>query len=35
MIDSPTAEQLVDAFLETAFLGGRHARRVALITELE
>ena len=35
MIDSPTAEQLVDAFLETAFLGGRHARRVALIAELE
>ena len=35
MIDASAAGRLVDAFLQTAFLGGRHARRVALIAELE
>jgi ribose 5-phosphate isomerase B len=29
------AEEIVDLFLATAFDGGRHARRVAQITELE
>lgn len=33
--DQVTAEQLVDIFLSTAFEGGRHARRVAKIRELE
>ena len=29
------AKAIVDAFLEADFLGGRHARRVALIEEIE
>ncbi len=29
------AEEVVDLFLSTAFEGGRHARRVAQLTELE
>ena len=29
------AERIVDTFLSTQFEGGRHARRVALITEME
>jgi ribose 5-phosphate isomerase B len=29
------ADEIVDIFLSTAFEGGRHARRVAQITELE
>jgi hypothetical protein len=29
------AEEIVDLFLTTPFEGGRHARRVAQITELE
>jgi ribose 5-phosphate isomerase B len=33
--DEPTAQQLVDIFLETEFEGGRHARRVAKISQLE
>ena len=33
--DEHTAERLTDVFLRTEFLGGRHARRVAKITELE
>jgi RpiB/LacA/LacB family sugar-phosphate isomerase len=34
-IDLYAAEQLVDVFLNTEFEGGRHARRIAKITELE
>ena len=33
--DQHTAERLTEVFLRTAFLGGRHARRVAKIAELE
>ncbi len=33
--DEHTAERLTDVFLRTEFLGGRHARRVAKIAELE
>ena len=29
------AEEIVDVFLSTDFEGGRHARRVAMLTELE
>jgi len=29
------AERIVQVFLNTAFEGGRHARRVGLITEME
>ncbi|MEO6571040.1 MAG: RpiB/LacA/LacB family sugar-phosphate isomerase, partial [Ilumatobacteraceae bacterium] len=29
------AEEIVDLFLSTPFAGGRHARRVAQLTELE
>lgn len=32
-IDEETAEKIVDAFLNTAFEGGRHERRVAKIAE--
>ena len=35
ILDETTAERLVDTFLRTAFLGGRHARRLALIADLE
>ena len=34
-LDPPSAERMVDAFLQAEFQGGRHARRVALITALE
>ena len=34
-LDPESAERMVDAFLQSEFLGGRHARRVALIAELE
>ncbi len=34
-IEEPAADALVDVFLETAFDGGRHARRVAKIAALE
>ena len=34
-LDTPQATELVDVFLATKFEGGRHARRVAKITELE
>jgi ribose 5-phosphate isomerase B len=34
-IDEPAADALVDVFLEAAFDGGRHARRVAEIAALE
>jgi ribose 5-phosphate isomerase B len=33
--DASAAAQFVDAFLRTEFLGGRHARRVAQIADLE
>jgi ribose 5-phosphate isomerase RpiB len=29
------AEEIVTTFISTAFEGGRHARRVAMLTELE
>ncbi len=32
---APAAEEMVKVFLETAFEGGRHARRVEKISELE
>lgn len=35
VIGIETAKMLVDAFLEAQFEGGRHANRVALITNLE
>jgi ribose 5-phosphate isomerase B len=34
-VDAPQAERMVDAFLQAGFEGGRHAKRVALITRLE
>jgi ribose 5-phosphate isomerase B len=34
-IEEPAADALVDVFLDTAFDGGRHARRVAEIAALE
>jgi ribose 5-phosphate isomerase B len=34
-IDLSSAEQLAEIFLNTEFEGGRHARRIAKITELE
>ena len=34
-VDAPLAERMVDAFLQAGFQGGRHARRVARIAELE
>jgi ribose 5-phosphate isomerase B len=34
-IEEPAAEALVDVFLDTAFDGGRHARRVAKSAALE
>ncbi len=34
-IDEPSADALVDVFLQTAFDGGRHSRRVAEIAALE
>jgi len=35
IVEAPAAEHLVDTFLQTEFLGGRHANRVAQITGLE
>ena len=35
VIGEGLAMELVHAFLENAFAGGKHARRVAMITELE
>lgn len=35
VIGSGLAEKIVDLFLDTPFEGGRHARRVGLIMELE
>ena len=35
MIGPNLAQRIVDTFLATEFEGGRHARRVALITEME
>src|SRR5438876_9722959 len=34
-LDPSSAERMVDAFLQAEFQGGRHARRVALISALE
>ena len=34
-LDPLSAERMVDTFLQAEFQGGRHARRVALITALE
>jgi len=34
-LDDVHAESLIDVFLNTAFTGGRHARRVAKIAQLE
>ena len=34
-LDEAAAERLVDVFLHTEFEGGRHARRLAKITQLE
>ncbi|MSV28224.1 MAG: ribose-5-phosphate isomerase, partial [Bryobacterales bacterium] len=34
-LDEVTAERLVDVFLHTEFEGGRHARRLAKIAQLE
>jgi len=33
--DEPTAKALLDTFLTTGFEGGRHARRIAKINQLE
>jgi ribose 5-phosphate isomerase B len=35
LTDESTAEKLTDIFLHTEFAGGRHARRVAKIAQLE
>ena len=35
MVGSNLAERIVDTFLNTQFEGGRHARRVNLITQME
>ena len=35
VIDKETALQLVDIFLDTGFDGGRHARRIAQIAQIE
>jgi RpiB/LacA/LacB family sugar-phosphate isomerase len=34
-LDAPRAMELIDIFLKTEFAGGRHARRVAKIAQLE
>jgi ribose 5-phosphate isomerase B len=34
-LDAPTADAIVETFLDTAFEGGRHERRVELIREVE
>ena len=35
MVGPNLAERIVEVFLHTDFAGGRHARRVGLITEME
>ena len=35
IIGSMTAERIVDVFLDTPFEGGRHARRVGLLMDIE
>ena len=35
IVGSMTAERIVDTFLSTEFEGGRHARRVALVMDIE
>lgn len=35
VVGTATAEMLVDAFLSTPYEGGRHARRVEMIAEIE
>ena len=35
VIGPETAKMLIDEFLDTEFEGGRHARRVDLITDIE
>lgn len=35
VIDAPTAVKLADIFLNTAYEGGRHAKRVQMITDIE
>ena len=35
MVGPNLAERIVDVFLSTGFEGGRHARRVGLITQME
>src|SRR5436190_18152203 len=34
-VDGPAAERMLDLFLQAAFEGGRHTRRVEMIKELE
>ena len=35
VIDEPTAVKLADIFLNTEYEGGRHAKRVQMITDIE
>jgi ribose 5-phosphate isomerase B len=35
VVGTGLADEIVDLFVSTPFEGGRHARRVALLTELE
>lgn len=35
VIDAPTAVKLADIFLNTEYEGGRHAKRVQMITDIE
>ena len=35
VIDEPTAIDIIRVFLDTEFSGGRHARRVSLLSELD
>ena len=35
VVGSGLAEKIVDTFLSTEFLGGRHARRIAMIADIE
>ena len=35
VVGTGLAEKIVDTFLSTEFLGGRHARRIAMIAEIE
>jgi ribose 5-phosphate isomerase RpiB len=34
-VGSSLAEAIVDAFLETEFMGGRHAERLKLLMDIE